>query len=458
MNLFYKIIVITLVAFFAVGGFLLLTSKDKAPEGKDLLKITSGYCLADEQVMLFNSKYPDTFLKLTPGCSNAMEILTQIIAGAGPDLIGDLTESNILTYDSAGLFMDLTDIAKTNGVGLDTLADHVRESVTVKYLDRENKLKTKQIAYPTSVQHLFIIYNKSLFDKAGMAYPADDLTWKEYIELAQKLTVRQAGSLAPDVFGAIGVNPLMLIWEFGGAMMNESGTKCTLDSKAVVDAMEFYHKLIHESKAEPIEAQTGMDEQRYRLEQFVAGKVAMLWGSRKMLPELRRAVTLGKGMKIGACLVPRFKDGKRYVNFSVESVAVNPKTKHKKQAIQLLKFLAGKNYAESFRITPNGLSGNKTYWNEVTLSNPSFSWEKDINRIALQSVKYTRMRRRCYFIPATFLMKSFQETRFRIATSPNMTRSDIKQELKKLTQKINTKIQATINREKYSKKLYDTLQ
>ena len=33
-----------------------------------------------------------------------------------------------------------------------------------------------------------LFYNKDLFDAAGEAYPADDMTWGEYERLAERLT------------------------------------------------------------------------------------------------------------------------------------------------------------------------------------------------------------------------------------------------------------------------------
>ena len=44
-----------------------------------------------------------------------------------------------------------------------------------------------------------LFYNKDVFDKAGVAYPTNDMTWKEYDELARKITDTTPGS---EVYGA----------------------------------------------------------------------------------------------------------------------------------------------------------------------------------------------------------------------------------------------------------------
>ena len=39
-----------------------------------------------------------------------------------------------------------------------------------------------------------LFYNKDLFDAAGVAYPAGDMTWEEYEKLAEKMTFVKDGT------------------------------------------------------------------------------------------------------------------------------------------------------------------------------------------------------------------------------------------------------------------------
>ncbi|MBN2641279.1 MAG: extracellular solute-binding protein, partial [Victivallales bacterium] len=289
-------------------------------------------------------------------------------------------------------------------------------------------------------------------------------------------TLRHENSRSPEIFGAIGVNPFVLIWQHGGEMFNHSGTRCMLDSQAVANAMTFYHQLIHQSQTEPVQAQSGMDEQPFRVELFTNGRLGMLWASRKIMTVLRKTIFLQQRRKeawlkehpdkdfpgpeplrIGACLIPRFKDGQRFVNFSVDSIGINAGSKHKTAGKEFISFLSSQTYASSLRQNPVGVSGNKTFCSQEFINNPLFPDEHEINHIALKSARFARNDTPCYFASTPYIMRSFQETRFKIANSPNITPDHIKMEMKQLSNKINTRIQHSIQREKHLKKLYHAL-
>jgi multiple sugar transport system substrate-binding protein len=57
----------------------------------------------------------------------------------------------------------------------------------------------KIVALPASTAYYVLFYNKDIFDKAGIAYPSNDLTWTQFEQLAQRLT---SGSGANKIWGA----------------------------------------------------------------------------------------------------------------------------------------------------------------------------------------------------------------------------------------------------------------
>ena len=46
----------------------------------------------------------------------------------------------------------------------------------------------KTIGFPAVVDNLSLIYNKTVFDAAGVDYPTDDWTWDDFRDAAKKLT------------------------------------------------------------------------------------------------------------------------------------------------------------------------------------------------------------------------------------------------------------------------------
>lgn len=57
---------------------------------------------------------------------------------------------------------------------------------------------------PTSLSPAALVYNKDLFDKFGVAYPKDGMTWDETFELAKKMTRSEGGVLYRGLFVSIG--------------------------------------------------------------------------------------------------------------------------------------------------------------------------------------------------------------------------------------------------------------
>ncbi|MDR0563001.1 MAG: sugar ABC transporter substrate-binding protein [Spirochaetaceae bacterium] len=57
----------------------------------------------------------------------------------------------------------------------------------------------KLVALPASTSYYVLFYNKDVFDKAGVPYPSNDMTWAQFEELALKMT---SGSGSNKVYGA----------------------------------------------------------------------------------------------------------------------------------------------------------------------------------------------------------------------------------------------------------------
>jgi multiple sugar transport system substrate-binding protein len=61
-------------------------------------------------------------------------------------------------------------------------------------------MEDKLIALPASTGYYVLYYNKDIFDKAGISYPANDLSWSEWEELAAKLS---SGSGNNKIYGGL---------------------------------------------------------------------------------------------------------------------------------------------------------------------------------------------------------------------------------------------------------------
>lgn len=101
-------------------------------------------------------------------------------------------------------------------------------------------------ALPLEIMTPLIAYNREIFDRAGLPYPTDSWTWDDMVEIAKKLTLRDAqGEITQYGFG-IGVD--VEWWEpfvmrNGGSYVAPDGSTAHgyVDSPATVEA---FRKLI----------------------------------------------------------------------------------------------------------------------------------------------------------------------------------------------------------------------
>jgi ABC-type glycerol-3-phosphate transport system substrate-binding protein len=129
---------------------------------------------------LVKSKYPNVKFTYVPWKKEGPSIQEMITAGQQIDLY----------YDSIGIYstvqnyqlqMDMTDLIKKHDVNLGSL-----EPVTVEAA----KIVSggKEIwGVPIFNNNLVMYYNKDIFDKFGVPYPKEQMTWDELNELSKKL-------------------------------------------------------------------------------------------------------------------------------------------------------------------------------------------------------------------------------------------------------------------------------
>lgn len=102
---------------------------------------------------------------------------------------------------------DMTELVKKHQVDLnrldDTSVDYVRTSS-----------KGQLYFLPIQLDAMVLYYNKSLFDKFGVEYPTDGMTWEQMMDKARKLTRTEGGiqyyGFSTDASTIQGMNPLSL--------------------------------------------------------------------------------------------------------------------------------------------------------------------------------------------------------------------------------------------------------
>ncbi len=481
---FTIIIIISALVVMTVAAELLIPSK--VDDGKTHIIWVSGNDPNKQLVAeMFNKASADTAVTLDADNGGTTKTLVQCTAGIGGDVIDLICEMNIQTYRNAGVLRKLDDKAKTYGFSLDTLNEQVRKLCTVEMIDGKGNVNSGQYTYPATVDNDFIIYNKALFDKYGVPYPSEDLTWREYIEIAKKLTVyKKPGDMVPEVFGAIGAagNFMIILWEKGGDMFKDNGTASGFDTPEAFEALKFYRDLFCKYKAEPTSAVksgvqtagTGSVSSSSSHAWLGCGKVAMVWGGRWFLKELRVYADYNKklkarwekdnpgktwprvGLSYGACQVPRFRNSKRYnMTYTGRTVGINSKTRHEKSSLEFLGYFASPEYNRFICRISGAKPPNKKYWKPEFFYNPDYPEEKPVHDMSLKAVKSGRCMQRSLFIETATAQRILDSALAIISVRKDISDDELKKIAQGIADKTNATIARRIKRDKNLKRVYD---
>jgi multiple sugar transport system substrate-binding protein len=154
------------------------------------------------------------------------KVLTAVRGGSPPDIayLYGSWAPNVAQIPSV---VNLTQVVKRPGVNWDDFYTGERAVATVN---------GKVIGIPALVDNLAVVYNKTLFAKAGLQPPGPGWTWQDFVADAKKLT-----NPAIKQFGTAYVTPgtedtvwhwEALLWEAGGQLLTPDNKKAAFDSAA----------------------------------------------------------------------------------------------------------------------------------------------------------------------------------------------------------------------------------
>jgi multiple sugar transport system substrate-binding protein len=218
----------------------------------------------------FEAEFPQYDLRIEPRPINGYldAATTAILGGSPPDvlaldaiMISSLAGRNFLApWNDYITDLDVSDFA--SGIwnaglfGSDVFAIPYRGSTVIYY------------------------YNKAMFDDAGVAYPTEDWTYADMLEMAKQITVPGeryglgiAASPSDPANVTAGFAPL--VWAFGGDFLNEDNTEFVLNQPEGVAAIEFWADLYKTHQVVP-EGTLNYATSRDLVPLFTSNGVAMI--------------------------------------------------------------------------------------------------------------------------------------------------------------------------------------
>ena len=168
------------------------------------------------------------------------------------------------SYMENDILLDLTDYIAKDGVDMSIYYP----DIAAIYTRSDGKI----FALPKDHDTIALLYNKALFDEAGVAYPTDEWSYQDMYEAAKAITE----GTAADVYGyALNTSNdqdgwYNYIYSYGGNVVNTEKTDTALDSAESKAAMEQVRLMLTVATPQAIVAESGTDSL------FQSGKVAMI--------------------------------------------------------------------------------------------------------------------------------------------------------------------------------------
>ncbi|MCC2685458.1 MAG: family 1 extracellular solute-binding protein [Paenibacillaceae bacterium] len=187
-------------------------------------------------------KFPNITIELVPQ-SKDVTAESLIAANDFPDLIyTNYTE--VPYFKELGLGFDLTDFIKKNNFDLN-LFDPIATDAIKSFSDKGT---TMAIPWSIGVGTLFF-YNKDIFDKFGVTYPKDGMTWEDAIELGRKVSAPVDGISYQALFPsaligfASSLGPTYIDPQTGFAKITTDKWKTAFDLLKRIDEIPGNHNL-----------------------------------------------------------------------------------------------------------------------------------------------------------------------------------------------------------------------
>ncbi len=245
--------------------------------------------LADE----FHKDHPNVIIKVSSGASSTEELLQKLSAGFASGTYPNISYafgSWASELESSGKMQDISAKVADPSVGWDEFSQAARATV--------QPTGKATIGFPALVDNISLIYNKTVFDAAGVAYPTEAWTWDDFRAAAKQLTStsNQTYGYAYSVSGSEETTWQFWphLWQHGGKILTDDQKKSAFASPEGEQALEFLRAMAQDDKS------VYLDQTDTKFGQlFAANRIGMITSGPWQLSDLATAKT-----KYGVTILP----------------------------------------------------------------------------------------------------------------------------------------------------------
>ncbi len=269
------------------------------------------------------------------------KMILSFVADTAPDVL-TLDASSAAVFINNGVLQDLMPYAsKDSTFRMGDFWPNVSE------IDTRGKAV---YAVPGDFTPLVLYYNKKLFDRAKAPYPSGPWTFEQFLDTAQKLTLKdENGKVIQYGLNFTNWMPgwIVWLWNNGGDVLAKDGQKAegTLDSDQNVRTVSFLRDMVLKYRVSPDLSQTAASG----VDPFGNGTTAMELSGHWELPGFKTAPKI-KLEDVGVTEAPSNLAHSRTVMYEV-GYAMPKKARHPAESWKLIKYLTSHLYQESYQQT-----------------------------------------------------------------------------------------------------------
>ena len=289
----------------------------------------------------------DVELELTASADYWVKLPVAIAAGTGPDVY-QMTRPDFESYAAAGRAMDLTEIIDNSQL----LQEYLNSLYPV--LVETYQFGGKQMGIPITVECSAIVYNKTLFEEAGIDLKAmeDTWTWADLQKIAEQLTIRDENGETTQYGFYVPADRLPsweIIWTSGYDIFDETGDNCLFDDPGIAEALQPLADMYQSGVSPSIDVTTISSGD----DMFMSGKIAMIAAGVWKVPTYSK-ITSFEWDSVELPVNP--ESGERFCSSNVCGLIINPNTTNPEAAVTLIEQLvqpeSQKLYADSNSAIP----------------------------------------------------------------------------------------------------------
>ena len=351
---FFLVAAVLIVSLFFINE-LRLDYVDYENKNKTVIEFASWGSQTEIEILKpllseFEHENPDIKVKFIHIPQNYFPKIHLLFASnLAPDVVF-INNLYLPVYANAGLFEKMPFVDKREYLNFNAFDS---EEVNLSFYEKALKslsYKGSLYAIPRDISNMVIYINKDIFDKYNTPYPNKYWTLKDLLILAKKLTLDTDNDGKTDIWGiSFEEKPplyyLPYLMSEGGGILSDDLKQNIIDSPQSQKGLNFYADLRNKYHVAPTRAEAGSATMA---QMFLQGHLAMQVSGRWLVPKYLSDAKFNWN-------VVNFPagDAGSIVPLDASGWAIAKSSKHKKEAMKLVQFLASERSIQQF--TQSGL-------------------------------------------------------------------------------------------------------